>query len=100
MTTPLSLDTGRRADDSVVLTVTGEIDLSNVASFDLALEEAIAHTGGDVVTVDLTAVQYLDSGAINALFSHADNIRVVTNTLLLPVLTVSGLTKVVHVEPV
>ena len=28
------------------------------------------------VTVDLTAVEYLDSGAINVLFTYADQIRV------------------------
>jgi anti-anti-sigma factor len=98
MSTPLSFDTGRDADGAMVLTVTGEIDLSNVARFADALDAAIADGAGKPVTVDLGAVDYLDSGAINALFTHAPAIRLVTNTLLLPVLTISGLTKVVAVE--
>jgi hypothetical protein len=51
------------------------------------------------VAVDLGAVDYLDSGAINALFAHAGRIAVVVNPVLLPVLNVSGLTELVPVEP-
>jgi hypothetical protein len=44
-------------------------------------------------------VDYLDSAAINALFTHADHIQVVAPSLLMPVLTISGLTQLVTVEP-
>lgn len=49
--------------------------------------------------VDLSAIEYLDSGTINVLFEHADSIDLVVNPLLLPVLTISGLTDVVTVKP-
>jgi anti-anti-sigma factor len=96
MSTPLTLSTGRRDDGTLVLTATGEIDLSNVDTFNQALADAMTTT--DQVTVDLRDVHYLDSGGINALFHHADNIRVIANATLMPLLTISGLTQLVTVE--
>lgn len=99
MTTPLTIDSGPREDGSYVVVADGEIDMSNVASFTTAIETAVrASDGGTGVKVDLSSVDYLDSGAINTLFAHADHIRVVANPILLPVLTVSGLTDLVTVE--
>ncbi|MET8997653.1 STAS domain-containing protein [Amycolatopsis sp. Hca4] len=92
--TPLTLETSRRGDGNRVLTATGEIDLSNVADFSRALGDA---TADGPVIVDLRAVDYLDSGAINALFAHADQISLVINPVLGPVLTISGLTSLVDV---
>ncbi len=95
MSTPLSLDTDRREDGAVVLTATGEIDMSNVADF----ARALAGTQEDgTVVVDLRGLGYLDSGGINALFTHVDRIRIIANPVLLPVLTVSGLADLVDVE--
>ena len=51
------------------------------------------------MTVDLTGVEYLDSGAINALFGHAASLRLIANPILMPVLQISGLTDVATVEP-
>jgi len=99
MATPLALDTGRLADATIVLTVTGEIDLSNVDAFKDALVAAVGDADGTKVTVDLAAVDYLDSGGVNVLFANAEHIRVLANPLLLPILAVSGLTRVVTVEP-
>ncbi|WP_410586338.1 STAS domain-containing protein [Amycolatopsis sp. lyj-23] len=93
--TPLALQTSRRADGNRVLIATGEIDLSNIADFSRALDDG---TAGSHLIVDLQAVGYLDSGAINALFAHADRISLLINPVLRPVLTVSGLTSLVHVE--
>jgi anti-anti-sigma factor len=93
MTTPLSMDTARTEDGTVALAATGEIDLSNVDVFDRALTAAIAEAGaeGGQVTVDLTAVDYLDSGAINVLFNRVEHVRVIANPVLVAVLKVSGL---------
>jgi anti-anti-sigma factor len=77
---------------------TGEIDLSNVHAFATALDDAIAGNDGERVTVDLSAVDYVDSGAINVLFTCAERIRLIVKPLLIPVLTVSGLTKLTTVE--
>src|SRR5690242_4044908 len=97
MATRLSLTTERR-DGAVIVTAIGEIDLSNIEAFDAALTAA---TGDDVgmVTVDLVAVDYLDSGAINVLFGHGDSIELIVNPILLPVLKVSGLGDVVNIRP-
>lgn len=100
MGTPLSVNTGLRDDGTVVLSATGELDLSNVEVFTAAMADALsaASQDGGVLTIDLTGVEYLDSGAINALFGHADRIRLMVNPILMPVLTVSGLTDVATVE--
>nr|WP_274535237.1 SpoIIE family protein phosphatase [Pseudofrankia asymbiotica] len=50
------------------------------------------------VVVDLTAVDYLDSGAINALFVHAEHLHLICNPILLPALRISGLTELATVE--
>jgi len=98
MATPLSLSTDS-IDGSIVLRAAGELDLSNVASFADALARVRGDIDGQRLTVDLTAVDYLDSGAISVLFDHADRIELVVNPILIPVLTVSGLTDVVTVKP-
>ncbi len=51
-----------------------------------------------MLIVDLSGVQYLDSGAINALFANAAVIRLIANPILMPVLKISGLTQVADVE--
>lgn len=100
MATSLSITTDRRDDGTFVLTATGEIDLSNVHAFADALSDGSAALGPDgaTLTVDLTAVEYLDSGAINALYGHAERMRLIANPILMPVLTISGLTDVASVE--
>ncbi len=99
MVTPLSLTTDSRDDGSLVLRATGELDLSNVHAFSEALANA-RQTGQDnQLSVDLSGVDYLDIGAISVLFDHADGIQIVANPVLMPVLTISGLTKVATVKP-
>ncbi|KWV32084.1 STAS domain-containing protein [Micromonospora rifamycinica] len=89
MNTPLDLATGLQADGAPVLTVVGEIDMSNADLFRTAIADAVVD--GHRLTVDLTAVEYLDSAALAALFAHVDQLRVVANPLLDSVLTISGL---------
>ncbi|MEW2516569.1 STAS domain-containing protein [Actinacidiphila alni] len=91
--TPLTLTPGHRADGTAVLTVTGEIDMTNARG----LHEAIAEAGGKVV-VDLTAVDYLDSAGLSVLFSHADRIELIAPGLLVPLLDVSGISGLVTVR--
>jgi anti-anti-sigma factor len=100
MATSLSLDTTRN-NGGVVLVAAGEVDLSNIDAFNKALTAASTEAagGGKTLTVDLSAVEYLDSAAINALFTRADDIRLIAHPLLMPVLTISGLTELVTVEP-
>ena len=48
--------------------------------------------------VDLSAVEYLDSAGINALFGHVSRVRIIAPPLLLPVLNVSGLGEITSVR--
>ncbi len=97
MGTPLTVSTERRSDGRHALMARGEIDLSNIDTFIQALRDAVSD--GGTVTIDLSAVEYLDSAAINALFAHVDQIEIVANQVLMPLLTVSGLTGPVTVHP-
>jgi anti-anti-sigma factor len=83
-----------------MLVAVGEIDLSNIEEFEQALATATteAASGGGTLLVDLSAVEYLDSAAINALVSHADHIHVIAHPLLIPVFRISGLTELATVE--
>jgi anti-anti-sigma factor len=101
MPTSLTLNTTRGDDGKLVLIAAGEIDLSNVSSFTHALTMAISETSGSdgTLTVDLSGVEYLDSAAINALFTHAEHIRVIAHPLMMRVFTISGLTELAAVKP-
>jgi len=98
MATPLSMKAARSAEGVVVLAVAGEIDLSNIDAFAEALDSASSSRDGVLVTVDLSDVEYLDSGAIGVLFANAGQIHVIANPILMPVLKISGLTDVASVE--
>lgn len=101
MSTPLTLDTARRDNGILVLTAVGEIDLSNIDTFTQALGMAVTQTAdtGETLTVDLSAVEYLDSAAINALFVHAERLHLIARPLLIGVFTISGLSELATVEP-
>lgn len=97
MPTPLTVDTDRSNDGKLMVVASGEIDLSNIRIFTSALNDAAGNDGG--ITVDLSEVEYLYSGAINALFTHADRIDlIIANRYLIPALTVSGLTELATVK--
>ncbi|CAL9603392.1 hypothetical protein SUDANB58_05484 [Streptomyces sp. enrichment culture] len=93
MSTPMSLTPSRRSDGSTLLTVVGEIDMSNTD----ALAAAIETTDGPVV-IDLTAVEYLDSAGLSVLFNHSDRIELIASPLLAPVLSISGLADLITVH--
>lgn len=101
MPTSLTIETARNSDGTLVLTATGEIDLSNIDAFDQALVTASgeAARSSETLTVDLSRVEYLDSAAVNALFARADHIRLIAHPLLMSIFDMSGLTKLVSVEP-
>ena len=46
---------------------------------------------GATFVVDLTRVEYIDSAGLAAIFPHVDRLRLLSNPLLTPVLTVAGL---------
>ncbi|MFF5497656.1 STAS domain-containing protein [Streptomyces aquilus] len=86
MTTELTIVPGPASDGGSRLVVAGEIDMSNVSVF----EDALSATRGPLV-VDLTAVEYLDSAGLNALFTHAERLELIVTPLLSPLMKVSGL---------
>lgn len=99
MTTPLTLDTARGSAGNFVLLAAGEIDMSNIDAFSRALASAATEAGDDgALLVDLSAVEYLDSAAINILAAHADTIKLVAHPILMPVLRVSGLAELITIE--
>ena len=100
MQTSLTLDTARRKDGELRLVAAGEIDLSNIDAFKQALTTAITDaTSSEMLTVDLAAVEYVDSAAINVLCAHADSIHtLIAHPLLINILTISGLTELVTIE--
>jgi anti-anti-sigma factor len=99
MTTPLKLET-RHDDGTAVLIAAGEIDQSNIDSFSEALTTATAQAAatGRTLTVDLGAVEYLDSAAINVLFAGADDLHLIVHPLLIRILTVSGVSELATIE--
>ena len=101
MRTLLTLDTVRRDDGKLVLVAAGEIDLSNIDTFTRALTTAIAETAGSggMLTVDLSAVEYLDSAAINALFTYAEHIQLIVRPLMMRIFEITGLTELTAIEP-
>lgn len=86
MTTPLTLTHRHRPDGTALLTVDGEIDMSNTGILAAALDDIPGR-----LVLDLTAVDYLDSAGLTVLFTHADRIELIATPLLGPLLTVSGL---------
>jgi anti-sigma B factor antagonist len=100
MATPLTLNTDLGADGTPRVIAAGEIDLSNIAVFTEALTNARAGTRRPI-TVDLSAVKYVDSAGINALFDHADEVdrlHLIVHPFLFRVLTISGLSEIAIVE--
>jgi anti-anti-sigma factor len=97
MATPLDLRTERGGDGAPVLHAVGELDLSNVERFAAAIAEHRSPADSRLV-VDLSAVAYLDSGAINVLFDNTDHIEVVVNPNLMAVLKISGFSDVAAVR--
>ena len=101
MSTSLTLDTARGNDGRLVLIAAGEIDLSNIDTFTQALTTAIEESAGSdgKLTVDLGTVKYLDSAAINVLFTHAEQIQLIVHPFLIRIFTITGLTELTSVEP-
>ncbi|BBX44802.1 STAS domain-containing protein [Mycobacterium cookii] len=101
MMTPLTLETDRGADGTPRVIAAGEIDTSNIHVFTEALTSATNGTRGPI-TVDMSAVKYLDSAGINVLFKHADEIdrlHLIVHPFLMRVLTITGLSEIATVQP-
>jgi anti-anti-sigma factor len=101
MHTSLDIDVVRRDNGDAVVVVAGEIDLSNVDAFRQAVRDATGDSDGvgAILTIDLSAVEYLDSAAVNTLYAYADRIiKVIAHPLLSNIFTISGLSELVAIE--
>jgi anti-anti-sigma factor len=101
MTTPLTLNTDRGVDGTPRVIAAGEIDISNIHVFSEALTTA-SEGGSKPITVDMSAVKYLDSAGVNVLFKHADEIdrlQLIVHPLLMRVLSITGLSDIASVRP-
>jgi anti-anti-sigma factor len=100
MSTPLTLDTTHADDGKLVVCAAGEIDQTNIDLFSQALATAAARSAasGGPITVDLSAVEYLDSAAINVLYANAEHIEVIAHPRLTRILTVSGVSELVSIR--
>jgi len=98
--TPLDLSTHQRADGTWIVTVAGEIDMSNAGAFheSLAQARAKAEEGEGCLVVDLQAAEYLDTAGLTTLFAHAPGFELIASPLIAPVLTISGLADLVTVH--
>ncbi|MGA8328523.1 MAG: STAS domain-containing protein [Mycobacterium sp.] len=101
MMTPLSLITDRGVDGTPRVIAAGEIDISNIHAFTEAL--ATASDGNRrPITVDMSAVKYLDSAGINVLFKHADamdRLHLIVHPFLMRILKITGLSDIATVQP-
>ena len=100
MGTPLTLNTDRGVDGTPRVTAAGEIDISNIHVFTEALTTA-SEGNSKPITVDMSAVKYLDSAGVNVLFKHADEIdrlHLIVHPLLVRVLAITGLSDIATVE--
>ena len=83
--TSLSISS-RTLEDTVALTVTGEIDLSNAESLYKALTQALAP--GSPVIVDLTGVGFIDSRGLGALVRARHEAVQADDTAVAPILVI------------
>ena len=97
MSTPLTVTQDRRPDGARVLSVVGEIDMSNSGELAAAVEAELDDVGGTVL-LDLTRVDYLDSAGLSILLLHADRIEILATPLIAPVLIISGLPQLTTVH--
>jgi anti-anti-sigma factor len=101
MMTPLTLNTDRGVDGTPWVIAAGEIDVSNIHAFTEALTAA-SEGNSRPITVDMSAVKYLDSAGINVLFKHADEIdrlHLIVHPFLMRVLSITGLSAIATVQP-
>jgi anti-anti-sigma factor len=85
-----------------LVAASGEIDPAAASQLDEMLQAAEEYS--DQVTVDFSAVDYLDTAGIRVLFDHAAKITLVVllaaDGLVAPVITTSGLGRVATVRTV
>jgi len=106
LTSPLRVDSRADGADAVVVTVAGEIDMTNGDRLERGLLAALG-SGAGTVAVDLGEVSFLDSTAINTLIrahhqAAADGRRLVVTRVrpfVRHVLEITGVLDLLSVPP-
>jgi anti-sigma B factor antagonist len=98
----VGIDLSGGPKESPLVTVEGEIDLAAASRLDEILD--IAEEDSDEVSVDLSAVDYLDTAGVRVLFEHAARVRLVlllaADGIIAPVIATSGLGRLTTVRTV
>lgn len=103
---PFSLEF-TRDDNTVVISLSGEVDLATAPALHDALEEIVVHQGNLSVRVDLTGVTFMDSTGLNSLVVGLRDLRergghlAITNPrpAIVRLFELTGLSAVVDVTP-
>jgi anti-sigma B factor antagonist len=69
---PLFVTWHRYGRDVLVISLAGELDESNVATVRQAIYEATEHGDDEILVVDLSTLEFIDSSGIAVLFALAD----------------------------
>ncbi len=97
----VSIDTGMDATGASLVTVRGELDISNVESLSAALEPVLAEDPQGLV-FDLSGLEFMDSAGIAVMVFAASQVPRVSlrqpSTTVRRVIEVSGLSHVLPVE--
>jgi anti-sigma B factor antagonist len=97
----MSLEVTRtERDQTVTLTVKGEIDMSSAGEFRRALEDS---EGPGHLVLDLTGVDYLDSAGVKVLYDHhgrRPEVLVSPGAVILRVLAITGLDDLMTVREI
>jgi anti-sigma B factor antagonist len=81
---PLVVARHHYGDDVVIVALAGELDASNVESARGVLGELEVDDGGEILVVDLSALQFIDSSGIALLVSLAEADRDGTKLRVIP----------------
>jgi anti-sigma B factor antagonist len=97
MTTPLAVTPTLDPNGRPTLAVAGEVDMSNADQLAAAVDDALAIDTAPLL-VDLAELTYVDSAGLRVLLKRAEKIELIANPMLLPVLTICGLTQLTTVK--
>lgn len=87
----------------IIASVAGDVDISNSVELALRLEAAARNTGGGILTVDLSDLNYMDSSGLRALLrvrnAHPGMRLIVrSGTLVARLINVSGFSDLFEVD--
>ena len=86
-------------DDALAIAVSGEIDMSNASTVERQILEAIPNDLAEV-TVDLSALDYIDSAGLRLLFTVGTRLRTLQIDLVLVVPTDSSVRRMIDLAGV